>query len=81
MNAEFRCCMPILQSSLKKLRVSMVSDKDIARGNRVCGCTPICCPHSSSHSLLWPWGTRLAHIGNCMSMKTSSMLFVDGAKL
>ena len=33
MNAEFGCCMPILQSSLRKLRVSMVSDKGIARGN------------------------------------------------
>ena len=33
MNAEFGCCMPILRSSLRKLRVSLVSDMGIACGN------------------------------------------------
>ena len=33
MNVEFGCCMPILRSSLRKLRVSMFSDMGIAHGN------------------------------------------------
>ena len=64
---------------LEKSRLDLCSDTPLATPRpitRVCGCTPICYPCSSSHSLLSPWGTCLTHINNCMSMKTSSMLFV-----